>query len=101
MALLTESLGLPIATKTAAYTALVTDYTLLVDAIAGAVIITLPAAASHLGRIYNIKKIDASANAVTIDGNASETIDGALTQSTTTQWFSFQIQSNGTSWFIL
>jgi hypothetical protein len=88
-------------TKTSAYTATASDFTIRVDASGGAVTITLPAAASHTGRLYRIKKVDGSANAVTIDGNAAETIDGAATQSTTTQYASFTIQSNGTNWDII
>ncbi|MNT84089.1 hypothetical protein D3C72_2240570 [compost metagenome] len=74
--------------------------TVLVDASAAARTITLPTAASSTRRIYTIKKIDASANTVTIDGNASEVIDGAATQVLATQWSALTIQSNGTSWFI-
>jgi hypothetical protein len=75
--------------------------TQLTDASAGAFTVNLPAATAALGLIYNLKKIDASANAVTIDANASETIDGALTLALTTQWQSTRIQSNGTAWFVL
>jgi predicted RecA/RadA family phage recombinase len=79
-----------------------THYTVLVDATAGAVVITLPTAASALaggiGRVYNVKKTDVSANTVTVDGNASETIDGATTQVLTAQYQSMTIQSNGTTW---
>lgn len=90
-----------VAAKTSAYTATSQDFFIPVDATSGSVTITLPAAASHSGRILNIKKIDASGNSVIIDGNSSETIDGATTQTTTTQWFNWTIISNGTAWFIL
>ncbi len=49
----------------------------------------------------NIKKVDVSVNTVTVDGNASETIDGATTAVLTTQWESITIHCNGTAWFIL
>jgi hypothetical protein len=90
-----------IVTKTADYTATANDFTIRCDATSGAVTITLPAAASHTGRIYRVKKVDASANAVTIDGNSSETIDGSATVSSTTQYASWTIQSNGTNWDII
>lgn len=77
------------------------DYTLLVDATGGAVTLNLPAAASNTGRVLIAKKIDASANAMTLDGNAAETIDGAATQSTTTQWDAYTVQCNGSGWYIL
>lgn len=77
-------------------------YTVLCDATAGAMDVDLPAAASHAGRIYIIKKIDASANAVSVDPNGAELIDGSGTSyDLSTQWQSVTIQSNGTSWFIL
>ena len=41
--------------------------------------VTLPAASGIAGRTYYIKKINSSTNTVTIDGNGSETIDGATT----------------------
>ena len=76
-------------------------FTVLVDASGGARTITLPAAASHTHRIYNIKKIDVSANTITIDANAAETIDGAATVVIAAQWDSYTVQSNGTGWFII
>ena len=76
-------------------------FTVLVNAVGSAKTITLPAAASHAHRIYNIKKIDASANTVTIDANGAETIDDALTVVIASQWDSYTIQCNGTGWFIV
>jgi len=96
-----------IVTKTSNYTATNNNYTILVDATGGNVTITLPAAAlaynsvTGVGQVLNIKKIDSSGNSVTIDGNGAETIDGATTVATTTQWTSYTLQSNGTAWFIL
>jgi hypothetical protein len=92
---------LAISTKTAAYTLVSTDATILSDATSAGFIVTLPAAASNSGRIYNIKKIDATGNVVTVDANGSETIDGSLSQTLDAQWESITIQSNGTAWFIL
>lgn len=94
-------------TKTAHYTLTKADYTILVDASGGAVTITLPTAASayssvtKVGKVYNVKKIDSSGNAVTLDGDGSETIDGAANQSIPTQWMNLTVQSNGSAWFIL
>ncbi|HSC14498.1 MAG TPA: hypothetical protein VLI71_05235, partial [Gammaproteobacteria bacterium] len=48
-----------------------------------------------------VKKIDATANAVTIDGDGAETIDGAATQSLPAQWNAKTVQSNGVAWFII
>ncbi|GAB2834330.1 hypothetical protein GCM10027043_40570 [Ferruginibacter profundus] len=94
------SQALAITTKTTNYTATAGDYTIVCNN-TGAITITLPAAAGCSGRVYVIKKISAALNNVTVDGNASETIDGATTRVLTTQYESVMIQSNGTSWYIL
>lgn len=75
--------------------------TQLVNAAGGAVSINLPAAATATGLIFSVKKIDASVNAVTLDPNGAETIDGAATLVLLTQWQSAQIQSNGSAWYVL
>jgi hypothetical protein len=77
------------------------DYTALVDASSGAITISLPAVAGEVGRVYIIKKTDATANTVTIDANASETIDGQLTQTISSQYSFIKIQSNGIGWHII
>lgn len=89
-----------IVTKTANYTATANDGTIEGDATSGAITITLPATASSAGRIYVIKKIDSSGNAVTVDPNASETIDGATTVSLSSQYSAIIVQCNyaGTAW---
>ena len=88
-------------TKTANYTATNADYTILCNASGGSFTVTLPTVASHTNRIYNIKKIDSSANTVTVDGNASETIDDSTTAVLTTQYESITIQSDGSEWWII
>jgi hypothetical protein len=95
------AVGMAIVAKTGAYTLTDDDYTVTCDSSGGAFTITLPAASGRTGRVYNIKKTDSSANAVTVDGNASETIDGATTVVITTQYDSLQIQSDGSNWHII
>lgn len=79
--------------------------TVLADATGGAIVLTLPTAASAysdgLGRRYTAKKIDSGGNTVTLDGAGSETIDGATTKVLSAQYASVTIQSNGTAWFIV
>jgi hypothetical protein len=77
------------------------DSTLLCDASGGAITVNLPSAASSTGRVLVVKKIDSSGNAVTIDANGGETIDGATTQAISAQWASLTIQSDGSGWYIL
>ena len=76
--------------------------TILVNNSAADATVTLPAASSASERIYNIKKIHSSASyKVIIDGDGSETIDGATTYSLYLQYESVKIQSDGSNWHIL
>ena len=91
-----------ITTVTANYTVTEGDWTILADASATAtLVVTLPAVASFPWRTLNVKKIDSSANIVRIDGNSAETIDGAATKDTTTQWFAWRLHTDGSAWYIL
>lgn len=83
------------------YTMLSRDHTILANATGGAMTINLPSAATFIRWVYVIKKIDSSSNAVTLDGNASETIDGATTYALTKQYDSVAIQSDGTNWHVI
>ena len=75
--------------------------TLLVDATSGAVTLTLLAAATAAdGFEFCVKKTDSSANAVTLDGNASETIDGATTYALSGQNASAIIMCDGSNWHV-
>ena len=51
----------------------------LVDTTTASITVTLPKAADNEQRVFVVKDISSSVNTVTIDGNGSETIDGALT----------------------
>lgn len=98
--------GLAIETVTGNTTLDSTHSTLLVNA-SGNVTVTLPTAASAynntdgIGRIHEVKKIDADADTVTVDGDGAELIDGAATAVLTVQWETISVQSNGTSWYII
>jgi hypothetical protein len=52
------------------------DVVLLVDASGGDVTISLPAASLRPGRMLEVKKIDDSANVVTVDAAGADLIDG-------------------------
>lgn len=85
----------------AAFVATLSEGFIRADATAGAFVITLPAAALVPGKKYTIKKVDVSGNAVTIDANAAELIDGALTKVLAAAYATATIQSNGVSWDVL
>jgi hypothetical protein len=90
----------PYSTKTANYTITSSDYTIGANATSGAITITLPTAVGTTA-IYNIKKIDSSANTVTIAPSSSQTIDGAATVVLSYQYQSFMVQSTGANWIII
>ncbi len=73
----------------------------LCTATSSTITITLPASSSSSGKVYNIKKVDSSGNAIKIDANASETIDGDLTKSLNLQYESLTIICDGSNWHIL
>lgn len=90
-----------VVSKTASYSATTADTVILCDATSAAITITLYAASGNSGRSITVKKTDSSTNSVTIDGNASETIDGDLTKVISSQYFSYTMVCNGTSWFLV
>lgn len=85
---------------TAAYTATVDDSLINADATAGAITVTLPTAASAVGQVLTVRKVDSGGNAVTIDGSGAETINGAATKVLSAQYDTARIISNGTSWAV-
>jgi len=93
------SLGYKVATITAATTLAQTHNVVLCNT--GPYTVTLPAAASNTGKVYYIKNIDAEGDDITLDGNASETIDGDLTFKLDPYKHAVRIISDGTNWHVL
>jgi uncharacterized protein (TIGR02145 family) len=93
------SVGYKVSTITSATTLDDTYHVVLCNN--GPYTVTLPAAATNAGRIYKIKNIDAQSDAITIDGNGSETIDGALTYNLQPYKHSVTIISDGNNWHII
>lgn len=89
--------GGPIKTVTANYSIVVTDGTILVNAASAPINITLPVASACVGQIFNIKKIDGSANAVTIMG----TVDGVTNSVISFKNQNSEVQSDGTTFWNL
>jgi hypothetical protein len=88
-------------TRTSAYTATTSDHTILCNATTGAFSVTLPTAVGNTGLMYSIKKIDSSANAVTVATTSSQTIDGVTTRTLSTQYQGVTVQSDGANWFVI
>jgi len=93
---------LGVTTKTANYTITGSDDLILGDTSGGTFTLTLPTAASAAsGRVYTIKYTDSGfANALTIDGDGSETIDGDLTKALRTEGETLTIISDGSNWVV-
>lgn len=88
-------------TATTTYPVPVTAKTILGDATSAAFDVDLPSAVLWAGRVLTIKKVDASANAVTVDADGTELIDGAGTFPLAAQYDSVTIQSDGADWWVL
>mgnify|MGYP003344750567 CR=1 FL=1 len=93
-----NGIRMTVVTQTSAYTATTSVSTILCSATTAAFTVTLPTSVGNSGLVYRIKKIDSSANAITIATTSSQTIDGALTYSLPTQWNFVVLQSDGTNW---
>lgn len=90
-------------TKTSTYTVTLADFgkTILCDATGGSMTINLlPVATVGNPFPLKIKKIDSSANTVTIDADGSEVIDDATTLVLSQQYDAACINSNATKWYI-
>jgi parallel beta-helix repeat protein len=89
-----------ILTKTANYTMLWNNELILVDCTSGAKTVNFPDATLHKGRIFTIKKIDISANTVTV-GTApgTQNIDSSTTKSLSSQWQSIRVMSDGANYY--
>lgn len=76
------------------------DYHLFCNASAGAIVLTLPAASTCQGQEFVVKKIDSSANPVTLT-TATNNIDGTATKVLSTQYSSYTVVSDGTTWWVV
>lgn len=96
----------PYLSKTASYTVLSTDWantntlTIIVDATAGNVVITLPTASTVAGKIIMVKRMDNSANTLTVNGGGTN-IDGTSTVAVSMQYGNAMIQSISTQYITL
>ncbi len=93
--------GTNAASVTAAVTLTGNDGLMLGDATAGAFAVTLPLAVDARGVTYWIKKVDASANAVTVTAAGADTIDGAATYPLTVQYQAVAVRSDGAAWWVV
>ena len=70
------------------------------DTAGGDVTITLPPVALSNDRLLYFKKIGSTGDMI-LDGEGSETIDGATTRTVSPQWDADLLHCNGSAWFVL
>jgi hypothetical protein len=83
------------------FTLTVLDRTARVNSTAAPTIVNLPSAVGLTGMLFEIKKIDATLNVVTVDAAGAETIDGVATVALIKQWDTVIVRSDGTNWIKL
>jgi uncharacterized protein (TIGR02145 family) len=93
------SMGLNVTTITSATTLNQTHNVVLCNT--GPYTVTLPAAAANTGKVYYIKNIDSDGDDIIVDGNLTETIDGATVFLLDPYKHSVRIISDGTKWHVL
>ncbi|MER5482907.1 hypothetical protein ABT024_06785 [Streptomyces sp. NPDC002812] len=90
----------PVRAITASATVRVIDEVLVVDATDGAVVVTLISAVATPNQ-YTVKKVDVTANTVTVACTGGQTIDGAATRVLTTQWETVTAIPSGGQWLTI
>lgn len=87
-----------VSTKTNTYSVANTDDFIRADGTSTAFIVTLPTAVGFTGVTFTIEKVDSSGNAITVATTSAQTINGATTQTLSTQFQSITVVSNGSNW---
>jgi hypothetical protein len=77
-------------------------FTVLMDATAGNCAAQLPDVTICTGRIYTFKRVDSSGNAVKVQSNGSDEIDGTTDDlELSNQYQAYTLQSDGARWWII
>lgn len=99
-ALVAGATSVPLRTVTTTSSMTATDGQVNADATAGAFTVTAPdATTAHVGASYRLKKIDATANEVTLGAVGSQTIDGAPSFVLDLANQEITIFTDGANWF--
>ncbi len=88
------------AIKTANYTAAIAE-SVRCDPSGGAFTVTLPSAVGIAGQKIEVKNVTDSENAITVDANGSQTIDGSLTRTLDTPRACETYESDGANWMLV
>lgn len=71
------------------------------DTTSGNKTISLPASASNVNFVFDVKKIDSTANTITVDPNGAELIEDGATAVITTQYEALSAACDGTKWWVI
>jgi len=77
------------------------DDSVLADATGGSISVLLPASASSNGRLLHVKKIDASANTVVVQGRPGELVEDAASLPLIRQGENLMLICDGSQWRVL
>lgn len=94
------SAGLKITANKIAVYAAANETFIPCNAVAAGFAVNLPTAVGIAGRMYIIKKIDATVNAVAVTPAGAETIDGGGAVALIVQWAVLRVVSDGANWLV-
>ena len=77
------------------------DHTILCDCQLNNISVNLPTAVGNDGQVFVIKKVDATANFITVFASGAETIDGSSLHIINTTNESIHVQAYSGAWFII
>jgi hypothetical protein len=86
---------------TADYTVIDTDQVILADASLAVGTLTVTLLPAVDGQRVIVKKVDASATSVTVEGDGAETIEGAANVVLAAQWDDVEVLSDGVQWLVI
>ena len=85
---------------TASTVALGDDKFVLADGSSSSITLVLPSASQNPGKVYYLKKVDATTNSVILTTQSGDLVDGGSTATLTRQYEAVAALSDGSNWYI-
>ena len=96
-----QKVGVLAAVTATTYTVLDNDYFVPINTTSNNVTITLPPKATNDGRVLKFKRITGGNNVAILDGNSTDTIDGAATLTIYQQYMGYELTCDASvGWYI-
>jgi len=96
-----QKVGVLAAVTASTYTVLDNDYFIPINTTSNNVTITLPPKASNDGRVLKFKRITGGNNVAILDGDSTDTIDGAATLTIYQQYMGYELTCDASvGWYI-